>query len=67
VAVGIVFFLFIYFFAGVDKVAVAFRFKESTALISAATFILNISLILSNSSSYITRSSDVYVISVYFF
>jgi hypothetical protein len=67
VAVGIVFFLFIYFFVGVDKVAVAFYFKESTILISVAIFTLNISLILSNSSSYIIRLSDIYIILIYFF
>ena len=66
-AVGIVLFLFTRFFAGVDKVAVAFRFKESAALASAATFTLSISLVLSNSSSYITRSSDVYMVPVRFF
>jgi hypothetical protein len=65
--VGIVFFLFTRFFAGVDKITVAFYFKESTVLISVAIFILNISLVLSNSSSYIIRSSDIYIIPVYFF
>ncbi len=65
--VGIILFLFIYFFAGVDKIAVVFYFKESTALTSVATFILNIFLVLFNSSSYITRSSDIYIILIYFF
>jgi hypothetical protein len=65
--VGIVFFLFIYFFVGVDKIAVVFRFKEFTVLVSAAIFTLNISLILSNSSSYIIKLSDIYIIPVYFF
>jgi len=66
-AVGIVSFLFTYFFAGVGKVTVVFYFKEFTALISVATFILNSSLVLSNSSSYITRLSDIYIILIYFF
>jgi hypothetical protein len=65
--VDTIIFLFIYFFEGVNKVAVVFYFKEFTALISAAIFTLNISLILFNSSSYITRSSDIYIILVYFF
>jgi len=67
VVIGIIFFLFTRFFIGVDKVTVTFRFKEFTALTSAATFILNISLVLSNSSSYIIRLSDIYIIPVYFF
>jgi hypothetical protein len=67
VAVGIVLFLFTHLFAGVGEVAVVFRFKEFTVLTSAATFTLNFSLVLSNFSSYITRSSDVYVVPVYFF
>jgi hypothetical protein len=66
-AVGIVFFLFTYFFVGVDKVAVAFRFKESIVLVSVVIFILNISLVLFNSFSYITRSLNIYIIPVYFF
>jgi uncharacterized membrane protein YqaE (UPF0057 family) len=67
VAINIVLFLFTYFFAGVDKVAVVFRFKESTALASVVIFILNISLTLFNSFSYIIKSSDIYVILIYFF
>ncbi len=66
-AVGTVIFLFIRFFEGVDKVAVIFRFKEFTALASVATFTLNISLVLSNSSSYIIRSPDIYIVPVRFF
>ncbi len=66
-AVSTVIFLFIRFFEGVDKVAVVFRFKEFTALASAAIFTLSVSLVLSNSSSYITRSPDVYMVPVRFF
>ncbi len=66
-AVGTVIFLFIYFFEGVDKIAVVFYFKEFTALVSVATFTLNISLILFNSSSYIIRSPDIYIILIRFF
>jgi hypothetical protein len=66
-AVGIVLFLFTRFFIGVDKVAVAFYFKESIVLISVVIFILNISLILFNSSSYIIKLLNIYIIPVYFF
>ncbi len=66
-AVGIVLFLLARFFVGVDKVTVVFRFKKFTVLVSVAIFILNISLVLSNSSSYIIRSSDIYIILIYFF
>jgi hypothetical protein len=52
---------------GVDKVVIVFYFKEFTVLVSVVTFILNIFLILSNSSSYIIRSSDIYIILIYFF
>jgi hypothetical protein len=67
VAVGIVLFLFTRVFAGVDKVTVTFYFKESTALTSAAIFILNIFLILFNSFNYIIRLSDIYIVLIYFF
>ncbi len=66
-AVNIIIFLFIRFFEGVDKVAVVFRFKEFIVLVSVATFTLNISLVLSNSSSYIIKSPDVYIVLVRFF
>jgi hypothetical protein len=66
-AVDIVLFLFTRFFVGINKVAVAFRFKEFTALVSVVIFILNISLVLSNSSSYIIRSLDIYIVLIYFF
>jgi len=66
-AVGIVLFLFTRFFAGVGKVVVVFYFKEFTALISVMIFILNFFLILFNSSSYIIKLSDIYIVPVYFF
>jgi len=65
--VGIVLFLFTRFFVNINKVAVVFYFKEFTILTSVTTFILNISLVLFNSSNYIIRLSDIYIILIYFF